>query len=75
MTFRPPSDGGLMIPPETFCRTFVEAIIDLFFFYLLPFLKRTFGAIKFQPVYLNFNYDSLPRVITGYHGLSRVNTG
>ena len=33
IVFRPPSDGGLMIPQEAKGRTFVEAIIDLFFFF------------------------------------------
>ena len=35
--FRPPSDGGLMILPETFCDVIVEAITHLFFIFLFFF--------------------------------------
>ena len=50
--FRPPSDGGLMILPETFCDVIVEAITYLFFIFL--FFKR---SARFKR---NFRHNCMP---------------
>ena len=42
LVFRPPSDGGLMILPETFLDVIVEAI-SIFFIFFRFFFKRTKG--------------------------------
>ena len=61
--FRPPSDGGLMILPETKVRTFVHRHFTFF----------RFDKKRLQQV--TTGYHGLPRVTTGYHGLPRVTTG
>ena len=33
LNFRPPSDGGLMIPPWTFCGGLVKRLVSFFYFY------------------------------------------
>ena len=74
LDFRPPSDGGLMIPQEAKVRTFVEAIIDLLFIFF-TFCHWSFAPFKFQLRQFTTGYYGLPRVITGYNGLTQVNTG
>ena len=58
LDFRPPSDGGLMIPQEAKVRTFVEAIL-LSFYFFLPFAIGLLPLFKFQ----------LRQFTTGYYGL------